>query len=269
MNSNWLDTLRSAGFSNDMESAGNRDADVRAAAAETVIAPLSHLSLIAASGDDAATFLHNLLSNDVNAIAPDGVRRAGFCTPKGRMLADFLIWRSRDGLVLQLSADLLPPILKKLSMYVLRSKVKLADMAQTHVLIGLSGPQATALLTQLNIPLVATAQSAHFADGMVIGLDAQRFELMVDIVRAADLWAQLAATARPVGLAAWRWLDISAGMPLITAATSEQFVPQMINYELIGGVGFKKGCYPARRSSPAPSTSARSSGACTVCTPMQ
>jgi hypothetical protein len=246
MNSDWLEALQRAGLNGSMETAGDIEAEVRAAAGQTIMAPLTHLGLIEAQGEDASSFLHNLLTNDVNSIAADGVRRAGFCTPKGRLLADFLIWRKDQSIVLQLSADLLPAMLKKLSMYVLRAKAKLSDATPAHALIGLAGPQAVELLGQLSVPAPTPLQSAVFDGGMVIGLGEQRFELMVDVAKAASVWQQLAEKARPVGIAAWRSLDIAAGTPLITAATTEQFVPQMINYELIGGVGFKKGCYPGQ-----------------------
>ena len=159
-----------------METAGDIDAEVRAAAGQTIMAPLTHLGLIEAQGEDASSFLHNLLTNDVNSIAVDGVRRAGFCTPKGRLLADFLIWRKEQSIVLQLSADLLPAMLKKLSMYVLRAKAKLSDATPAHALIGLAGPQAVELLGELSIPAPGPLQSAVFDGGMVIGLGEQRFE---------------------------------------------------------------------------------------------
>ena len=230
----WLDSLVAAGFDVDLESTGDARVDAQRVATETVIAPLAHLGLIQAHGDDALPFLHNLLTNDVSGLGESDLRRAGFCTPKGRMLADFLIWRDNSGVMLQLSADLLPPILKKLSMYVLRSKVKLSDASNTLARIGLAGPQAVALLQQQGLPQPAPMQQQAFADGFVLGLGEQRFEIVVAVEKAGELWLALSASAQP------------AGMPLITAPIVAAFVPQMVNYELIGGVSFKKGCYPGQ-----------------------
>ncbi len=242
----WLNSMRATGFDVDLESSGNPLGDVQSVRSDTIIAPLVHLGLIQAQGEDAQPFLHNLLTNDVNGLGLNDLLRAGFCTPKGRMLADFLIWRDGDGVKLQLSADMLPAILKKLSMYVLRSKVKLGDASQTHARIGLSGSQAIALLQQLNLPTPAIMQQQPFAGGVVLGLGGQRFEIVLAADRVAAIWQALATLAKPVGVAAWRALDVAAGIPLITSATQESFVPQMVNFELIGGVSFKKGCYPGQ-----------------------
>ena len=245
----WLDSLRTAGFDADLESTGNAHLDAQRSATGTVIAPLAHLGLIKAQGDDAKSFLHNLLTNDVNGLAENDLRRAGFCTAKGRMLADVLVWRDATGVMLQLSADLLPAILKKLSMYVLRAKVKLSDASDTLARIGLAGPQAVALLQQHSLPQPAPMQKlgiAGGADGFVLGLGEQRFEIVIAADKVAALWQALSAGAQPVGIAAWRSLDITAGMPLITTPIVEAFVPQMVNLELIGGVSFKKGCYPGQ-----------------------
>ena len=235
-----------AAFDADLEYSGEVRLDARRAASETVIAPLSHLGLIQAEGDDALPFLHNLLTNDVNGLDENDLRRAGFCTPKGRMLADFLIWRSAGGVTMQISADLLSPILKKLSMYVLRSKVKLSDVSETLARIGLSGPEAAALLQQQGLPQPAPMRQQGFSDGVVLGFSKTRFEIVIAAEKVAALWQSLSIEAKLVGIAAWRSLDIAAGIPLITAATSEAFVPQMVNFEMIGGVSFKKGCYPGQ-----------------------
>lgn len=242
----WLEFLHAFGFTPDLESTGNAGMDAQRAATATVIAPLAHLGLIRAQGDDTLGFLHNLLTNDVSGIGENDLRRAGFCTPKGRMLADFLLWRDAEDVILQLSADLLPPILKKLSMYVLRSRVKLSDISESLARIGLAGPQATELLQQNSLPQPIPAQQQSFADGSVLCLDAGRFEIVIAADKAAALWDNLCANAQPVGIAAWRGLDIAAGIPLISASTTEEFVPQMVNYELIGGISFKKGCYPGQ-----------------------
>jgi folate-binding protein YgfZ len=246
MDNDLLESLHASGFDADLESTGNPGIDAQCAASTTVIAPLSHLGLILAQGDDALTFLHNILTNDVSSLGENELRRAGFCTPKGRMLADFLLWRDAGSITLQLSADLVSPILKKLSMYVLRSKVKFNDASESRTCIGLAGQQAAGLLQQLGLPQPGAMRQQTFEDGTVLGLGAQRFEIVVAAGKAAALWQVLRAGAQPIGIAAWRGLDIAAGSPLITAATVEEFVPQMLNYELIGGVSFKKGCYPGQ-----------------------
>jgi folate-binding protein YgfZ len=241
---NWNDFIAQQGAQNNNEDFGDPAAELQAARSGTIVAPLADQGLIRASGEDAPGFLHNLLTNDINHLAENTARHAGLCTAKGRMLASFLIWREGADYLLMLSADLLPAILKKLSMYVLRSKVKLTDATSQYALIGLAGPDAAALA---NAPAEAM-QTSSDAGGTAIRLDTQRALLAIPLEEAPAAWAQLAEKARPAGLAAWRLTEIAAGIPRIVAATQEAFVPQMVNYEVpaVGGVSFQKGCYPGQ-----------------------
>ena len=249
MKQQWIDFLSAQGAADAGESFGDPAAELMVARDATVIAPLPDFGLIRAAGEDAASFLHNLLTNDVKSLGPDAVRFAGMCTAKGRLIASFHIWHDRqDNLLLMLSADILPAMLKKLSMYVLRSKVKLADASDEQVLIGLAGPQAEPIVGSIAGSVPFPMQAVPFEGGQVVRLDERRFVLAVDAAAAPGLWPQLAAQAKPVGAAAWRWLEIAAGQPRIVAGTQEAFVPQMTNLEApaVGGVSFTKGCYPGQ-----------------------
>jgi folate-binding Fe-S cluster repair protein YgfZ len=116
--------------------------EMHAAREATVLVPLTHLSRLQARGDDAATFLHNLLTQDVTGLPADGIRHAGFCSPKGRLLAAFTVWREGASVVLQLPRALAESMRKKLSMYVLRSKVTLTDATEARPALGLAGKNA-------------------------------------------------------------------------------------------------------------------------------
>ena len=248
MNSNWNDFLAKQGAQDNFEHFGDLAGEIKASRSATIVAPLADQGVIRATGEEAAGFLHNLLTNDINHIPADGARHAGMCTAKGRLIASFLIWREGADYLLQLSADILPAIHKKLSMYVLRSKVKLLDASDERALIGVAGPQAEALVRGLGAQPGAAMSSSTFDGGTAVRLDDQRFVLAVTAVNAEALWNKLAAGAKPAGLAAWRLAEIAAGQPRVVAATQEAFVPQMINYELpgVGGVSFQKGCYPGQ-----------------------
>lgn len=231
MGQDWMAFLATQGARDNAEHFGDPAGELAAARDGAVIAALPDLGLIRASGEEAATFLHNLLTNDVKGLGLADARFAGFCTAKGRLIASFHIWREGGDYLLLLSRDILPAILKKLSMYVLRSKVKLTDASDEIALIGIGG-------------------DAHIAPelGRVIRLDDRRRILALPAEAAPEAWARLAAVARPVGQSAWRWLEITAGQPRIVAGTQEAFVPQMVNMELpaVGGVSFTKGCYPGQ-----------------------
>ncbi len=200
---------------------------------------LTDQGLIGVSGEDAASFLHNLLTNDITHIPADGARHAGLCTAKGRLIASFLIWREGPDYLLQLSADILPGILKKLSMFVLRSKVKLADVSGERTLIGVVGCQ-----TGPAEPM----RTASFQGGTAIRLDARRCIIAVPTGEVANIADKLGELVTPGQLSDWHLAEIAAGIPRIVAATQEAFVPQMVNYEVaaVGGVSFKKGCYPGQ-----------------------
>lgn len=248
MNQAWTEFLVQQGLSAEGLDFGNRHAEVSAAQTASIITPLLDLGLIRASGPEAAGFLHNLLTNDIESLDthPDKAVRAGFCTPKGRLLATFLVWRQGEDLLLALAADLHAAILKRLSMYILRSKVKLTDASQDFALLGLSGPAAEIALKSKGISPLPPLQSTAFEDGRLIGLSEQRDLLALPTPSAPAIWQSLSTQLRPAGLNAWRWLDIIAGLPHICKATQEEFTPQMVNYELVGGVSFKKGCYPGQ-----------------------
>lgn len=246
MNSPWTDFLARTGATL-ADGAVAFDAGVTDLDA-VVAVPLVHLGQIRSTGDDSAAFLHNLFSNDVNKLAADAAQWNSFNTPKGRMLASFLIWRADGGHHIVLSADILPAMLRKLSMYVLRSKVKLDDETAETALIGVSGASAGAVLRRAGIeaPEGSMRQSIG-PNARCIRLDERNFMLAVPTAEAAAVYqALLDAGAGKAGTARWQLAMIRAGLPLITAATQEEFVAQMVNYELIGGVSFSKGCYPGQ-----------------------
>jgi folate-binding protein YgfZ len=250
MNSNWQDFLGACGAHADhglVSDFGDIGAELAAARDATVISPLAHLGLIEFSGDDTRSFLHNQLTTDINHLEPGAAQHSAWCTAKGRMLASFLLYRTDSGVRALLSADLLAATQKRLQMFVMRSKVTIADLTSSHAAIGVAGPNAAAALTHAGLPdPTHPLEAAAFADGVVIRLDATRYTIVVASAAAAALWSRLAEKARAAGTPAWHWLDIQAGLPLITDATREAFIPQMTNFDKIGGVSFHKGCYPGQ-----------------------
>jgi folate-binding protein YgfZ len=214
------------------------------------VAVISDLGLIAVSGADAASFLHNQLTNDVEQLGNDQARLAGYCTPKGRLQATFLMWRNAESVFLQLPRELQPALQKRLSMFVMRAKATLADAGEL-VVLGLGGGAAQAALgahfatlpaapyDKLDSPLGTLVRVAD-------ALGTPRYEWLMAPAAAAAVLPALRGTLALGGNQAWQLSSIHAGVPQVTAKTQEQFVPQMINFELLGGVNFKKGCYPGQ-----------------------
>ena len=224
------------------------------AVAAGFVATVTDQGLIAVAGDDAAKFLHTQLTNDVEHLGATDVRFAGFCTPKGRLQASFLMWRDSDAVYLQLPRAIQAPLQKRLSMFVMRSKAKLADAtdaAPCATVLGLGGAKAQAALGQIVPTLPATPMSkTDGAFGTVLRLNdafgAPRYLWLTSSDTAGAVLAALGTTLAVGGNQAWQLATIHAAEPQVGPATQEQFVPQMINLELLGGVNFKKGCYPGQ-----------------------
>jgi len=250
MSERWISHLTDQGarFADGrVASFGDSHAELRAAGIQPAICDLSHDGLILASGEDAAQFLHAQLSNDVLALAEGQAQWNSWCSPKGRMLATFLLWRGRQGYFLQLPRALQAAIQKRLQMFVLRSKVTLTDAGIEWVRFGIGGNGTAALLEQVlgSVP-AGIMTSVHVQGGRLIRLSAERFEFIASADDAIALWQELSANAKPVGAPVWDSLAIREGILTVLPATQDAFVPQMANFELIGGLSFKKGCYPGQ-----------------------
>src|SRR5471030_2868634 len=215
-----------------------------------VFVPLTQFGIIDTTGDDAATFLHSQLTSDVQHLDASTARLAGFCSAKGRLLASFLMWRTGDAVRLLISSDIQAPVQKRLSMFVLRAKAKLVDATPELAAVGFAG-DVRGVLSRL---FDAMPDGVHVkVDGPLGSLirvpDAAGRPRFLWVGPKAQVEARLAEmekqlTRGPAEL--WDWLDIHAGEPRITQPTSEHFVPQMVNFDVLGGVNFKKGCYPGQ-----------------------
>lgn len=207
------------------------------------VAELPFWGVIQAQGDDAANFLHNQLSNDVLLLPVGQARLAAFCSAKGRMQASFVVIKTApDTVLLVISQDLLAITLKRLSMFVMRAKVKLTDASGQWQLRGLLGETAQVASVQ-SVPWSTSLQGAAH----VVSL----YPAVVGSSRIPrSLWIAPAELPIPdgpeVSAQHWLWSEVMSGVTLLSQPVFEQFVPQMLNYESVGGVNFKKGCYPGQ-----------------------
>ena len=225
---------------------------------------LSHWGVIRAQGAEAASFLQGQLTNDVATLDSSHARLAGFCSAKGRLQASFLVWKpAADELLLACSASVLPATLKRLSMFVMRARCKLSDATGDLGLWGLMGEAARGPLRgiepgQTRVDEGATLIRLADADGasrclLVLAADAA-VTAATSSTSSTSSMSSTPAHARPVALSAlpamsldaWRLGEVRSGIPVIEAATVDQFVPQMLNYDIVGGVDFQKGCYPGQ-----------------------
>ncbi|MEW5838929.1 MAG: folate-binding protein [Pseudomonadota bacterium] len=231
---------------------GNPAQELSLALSGDVLADLGQRGLIAVSGEDAAGFLQNLLSNDVRLVSDTLSQLTSLNTPKGRMLVLMRLFQREGVFYLSLPRSMVEPTLKRLRMYVLRSKVSLEAANDAFVHFGLSGAHAAERLREILGAAPETPDALWQGAGVSLlrlpcgRAGQQRFELYGELEPMQKLWQALDVHAAPVGSVVWELLDTLAGLPEVYPATLEAFVPQMANLERIGGVSFKKGCYPGQ-----------------------
>jgi len=222
------------------------NASLAAARDAAVACPLSRLAVLAIGGADAAPFLQGQVSCDVLTMNPATCRYGSFNSPKGRMLANFVLWRrTPDGFGMLLAADIADAVVKRLRMYVLRSKVTIADVSADTQRIGIGGPQAASAVGAAFGVVPAAFEALEVrspAAVTLLGLNGNRFVALAP-ANEPDVLAPLSARSATGDFAVWRWLTIRAGTPVVTAATQDAFVAQAANLDLLGGIDFQKGCY--------------------------
>lgn len=198
----------------------------------TIVA-LPRYTLLRISGADAAAFLHGQFTCDVLALQPGRSTYGGYCTPKGRLLATFLLCADNGGYTMMLPSPLAEPIRKRLSMYVLRSKVTIGAPSPHLSCVGIFGSDA---VQQIAAQATRTYDVVTVGDHIIVHVPQERF-LKFTPHPASDL---------EDGTESWNALDIAAGVAFITPATQEAFVPQMVNLDRIGALSYSKGCYPGQ-----------------------
>jgi hypothetical protein len=251
MNAEWRAFLERAGAvlaTDHVSHFGRAEAELRVAVAGDVCCDLSHLGLIAVRGPDSEAFLQGQLTCDVRQATLERSLIGAYCSSKGRALASFRLFRRGDDYHLEMPRSMVEPTLARLRKYVLRAKTRLEDASDALVRIGLAGPEAARLLaTQTSDSAIemAVGDVLHSNDITAIRLPGAipRYELHGPVPEIRAAWEALTPNIAPVGVEAWRLLDILAGMPAVYPETVEAFVPQMLNLELLDGISFKKGCY--------------------------
>jgi hypothetical protein len=208
---------------------------------------VTDLAWINCTGDDARAFLHNQLTSDVNHLEPDSWQHSAWCSAKGRMLANLILVRlDNNSFALGLPEELAQATAKRLKMFVLRSDVSLEACVDTVATVVLSGPDSARLVK--SVAGLASQQMGNvvrLAGGWAIRQAPERW-LIATPIGQLQVLKELLQHARPLGLAAWHLMEVRSGVPIIRQRTQDEFVPQMLNFEQVGGVSFHKGCYPGQ-----------------------
>lgn len=197
------------------------------------IYPVAHLGVLTVAGKDAAKFLQGQITCNINDITEIKSGLGAICNPKGRAVTTFLLVKSGDTFLMILPKELLASVKRRLQMYVLRSDVILTDSSDMCCLIGLTQSD--------ELPEQRFATSRQ--ENIVVDLQ-DRCLIIAEADNAQTLWGeQVKLGFQPESSAQWRYLDIISGIPWLTEATSEEFIPQMLNLDKLGGISFNKGCY--------------------------
>jgi folate-binding protein YgfZ len=206
---------------------------------------VADLALLGFDGPDAQAFLQGQLSNDVGALVPGRWQWTSYNSPKGRMLATLLLWQSGpENFRALVTADLAAALARRLSMFVLRAKVAVADLSAAFAVVGVAGPGAPSAVRAALGAAPLPGEIRPIGEATAIGLPDGRIAVVApDRQAIRGLFAAHATHAQPD---TWYWLGVHAGIPRIGAATQDLFVPQTANWDLIGGVSFQKGCYPGQ-----------------------
>jgi len=250
MSSEWTNFLQTQQAHID-EFGVSHFADIPAVADDDAnfLCDLSQLSLLRINGDDAETFLQGQFSNDIGNLTGNQSQLSSYCSPKGRMLASFRIYRSGDDFYMLIPSDTLTATQKRLRMFVLMSKVNIDDVSEELVRIGISGENANSALQQLSLPIPSDENGLAIKDSIhILNVPGEqsRYILIGPIDAMLNIWNTLKTQLPPKGYNHWNLADIKQGIPSIVAATVDAFVPQMVNMHAIDGVSFTKGCYPGQ-----------------------
>ncbi|HEX4300291.1 MAG TPA: folate-binding protein [Gammaproteobacteria bacterium] len=213
---------------------------------KTILVDLSYKGLIRASGPDAVAFLQGQLSTDIERLTPSSNQFSSWNSAKGRVVTLLRLFRRGDDIYLGLPAALKAAVLKRLSMYVLRSKVKLTDAGSELHCLGLLGEGAGRLLEQAGIPVPMKIDDATAVDSLTVlrlSGEAPRYVVYGPADAVAGLQKRWTSDAAVGTEGDWALRRILAVEPTIHPETSEHFVAQMLDLDKLGGIDFKKGCY--------------------------
>jgi folate-binding protein YgfZ len=246
MRSEWMSFLETRPAPGDTAEPSRQMRDGPADA--NVLCPINDIGVLTVSGRDAEAFLQGQATCDMRKLGADLYGLGAICNPKGRVVTTFRTFRA-DGVFYLLTAlDSLPAVQKRLQMYVLRADARLQDETEAWCCLGLIGGRATEFLSQQGMdPPSAVGRLSRQADAITLDVPAssKRYLILSELARAVQLWESASSPGDfvPATQSAWDREEIAQGLPLITAATSEEFVPQMLNLDLLGGISFEKGCY--------------------------
>lgn len=196
-----------------------------------MLGQLPYFALIEVSGEDRHSFLHNQLSNDIQNLAPNQACYATYNTAKGRVIANLIAYNAGETIWLMLAKDVAEIVVKRLKMFVLRAKVSININSEWGVSGSLKEDAQPIYPIEPQLIL-----SSDAAGNIVLPHKGSLKIAPLDQLPTYDKQAEKR----------WQAHELASGYPWISAATSETCVAQMLNQHIIGGIHFRKGCYPGQ-----------------------
>jgi tRNA-modifying protein YgfZ len=210
-------------------------------------AHLEHEALLHIIGPDTLKFLQGQTTCDTRTVTPDHAVTGAFCTPQGRVLCDFLLCElGPDHFALRMRRDIRAGSSAAFGKYIIFSKAKLDGTSEDWAPYAVWGPEAAAALSEIFGETPTTRFGTTGRDGfLLVQTDehGQQFECYLHNSSSEARLARMAGTLQPGSEPEWQMLQIDNGIARIETATVEEFVPQILNYDLTGHISFKKGCY--------------------------
>ncbi|MFT5426567.1 MAG: folate-binding protein YgfZ [Gammaproteobacteria bacterium] len=215
-----------------------------------IVTDLSHLAIIEVSGDDSEDFLHGQFTINIKELTNNYCQFSAWCNPKGQVKATFLIYRNDNNFTILLPAELKGTFVKQLQMFVLRANVNISDKSDELIRIGVQMKDDTTLSNLIDsVPEqlgdVTFSNDIHCLR-ITSNENVRRFILIGSADRQIELWKEFAKHVTPVGTSLWELLDLQTAYPWVTTETTQKFLPQMLNMDLIDGLNYQKGCYPGQ-----------------------
>jgi len=219
-----------------------------------VLTNLSHQALLKVSGSEAFKFLQGQLTSDISTVTETNAQLSAYCEPKGNVLVVFLIFKHNDDFYLSFDDSLKESMQKRLTMFVMRSDVKVTDVSNEMIHIGFAGEFGDLdIQRRLNTKVktvyeAGSVEKEGMEDIFVVKVPGpyHKFDLFGPAEQMKKAWLKLRDNSDVTNTQDWNLLNIAAGVPEITAANSGQFIGQFINLDKLDAINFKKGCFPGQ-----------------------
>ncbi len=210
--------------------------------------PLDHYEFVSVIGPDARKFLQGQVTCNMDRVNESTSLRGALCNLKGRVIADFRAIAISDGILLQTQTGLAEPVMQILKKYAVFSKVEISTDKIKPRVLGCFGNDTEAQVGSITAShKLAQNGVVTVDDSIVVALQDNLFRVEIysfsESEKEPDIFSTLKTSSQQATLEDWNRLDIEAGIFHVDAALSEEFTPQLLNYDISGVIDFKKGCY--------------------------